>query len=137
MPKTSRNIKDAHPYLRQKWPMIQAAYKQATGKDLFLTCTHRSVEDQQALYAQGRTKPGKIVTKVDGVTKRSQHNFYPSRAIDVCVDEDPDVLKVKVSWDWRSYLPLIEICKTLGLVSGGAWVTFKDWPHIELPKKIV
>jgi len=44
---------------------------------------HRPVERQQQLYAQGRTEPGPIVTKVDGVNIKSKHNYQPSRAIDV------------------------------------------------------
>lgn len=44
---------------------------------------HRTPEEQQALYAQGRTKPGRIVTYKDGVTKLSKHNEYPALAVDV------------------------------------------------------
>ena len=47
---------------------------------------HRSVAEQQRLYAQGRTKPGKIVTYRDGVTKLSKHQGVkgkkPSHAVD-------------------------------------------------------
>ena len=44
---------------------------------------HRSIERQQFLYNQGRTTPGNIVTNVDGINKKSKHNYYPSRAMDV------------------------------------------------------
>ena len=53
---------------------------------------HRSVEEQQRLYAKGRKKegnewtvvdPSKIVTKIDGVNKKSMHNYNPSAAIDI------------------------------------------------------
>lgn len=44
---------------------------------------HRSVERQQDLYASGRTKPGPILTKCDGVTVLSKHNREPSLAVDV------------------------------------------------------
>lgn len=43
---------------------------------------HRSVEKQQALYAIGRTEPGDIVTKVDGVNVVGRHNREPSEAFD-------------------------------------------------------
>ena len=33
----------------------------------------RTTEEQIALYAKGRTAPGKIVTYCDGVTKKSNH----------------------------------------------------------------
>lgn len=46
---------------------------------------HRPVAEQQALYAQGRTTPGEIVTFIDGVNKKSAHNYSPSRAVDIHV----------------------------------------------------
>ena len=51
--------------------------------DFTITYGVRTVAQQQALYAQGRTAPGKIVTWVDGVNKKSNHNYIPSRAVDV------------------------------------------------------
>lgn len=44
---------------------------------------HRPVKRQQELYAQGRTVPGRIVTHVDGINKKSKHNKLPSDAGDV------------------------------------------------------
>lgn len=37
------------------------------------TAGFRTVKEQQALYAQGRTKPGPVVTNCDGVVKLSDH----------------------------------------------------------------
>jgi peptidoglycan LD-endopeptidase CwlK len=51
--------------------------------DFTITYGVRTVAQQQALYAQGRTAPGSIVTWVDGVKKKSNHNYIPSRAVDV------------------------------------------------------
>lgn len=51
--------------------------------DFTILCGHRTLEEQAALYAQGRTKPGPIVTNVDGVNRSSEHNYDPSRAIDL------------------------------------------------------
>ena len=47
--------------------------------DITILCGHRSSDKQKELYAQGRTKPGKIVTW----TLNSKHNSYPSNAIDI------------------------------------------------------
>jgi peptidoglycan L-alanyl-D-glutamate endopeptidase CwlK len=44
---------------------------------------HRSIAEQKKLYAIGRTVPGDIVTNVDGVNTLSQHNHFPSMAIDL------------------------------------------------------
>lgn len=134
----SKDIKDAHPKIQEAWPKIQALYTQATGKSLFITCSYRTPQTQQKLYQQGRTTPGDIVTNVDGFNKVSQHNYYPSRAIDVCVNGAPkDTSKILPLWDEKYYYPLIGICNELGLVSGGSWKHFKDYPHIELPKDVV
>lgn len=135
----SREIRDCTPYIQERWPRVQADFKAQTGRDLFLTCTWRSAERQQELYAQGRTAPGPKVTTLDGVTKRSRHNFYPAQAFDVCVDSDPGPGKHPV-WDGAAYAPLGAICAAHGLVWGGDWngnglpdEKFIDAPHIEQP----
>jgi len=132
----SRSIEDCHPYLQVRWPEVQSMLRKKTGVDWFITCTWRSVKAQQRLYAQGRTTPGPIVTWVDGVSKMSRHNVYPAQAIDVCADTDPDVMKVKVSYDWRLYVPLIAISSLNELESGGAWKK-KDWAHCQIPAGVL
>ena len=51
--------------------------------DFGIACGYRSVEEQQKLYQQGRSKPGGIVTYVDGVNRKSKHNSLPSTAVDI------------------------------------------------------
>jgi peptidoglycan L-alanyl-D-glutamate endopeptidase CwlK len=43
----------------------------------------RTPEQQFELYQQGRTKPGQIVTHLDGYKKKSKHNASPSLAVDI------------------------------------------------------
>ena len=54
---------------------------------------HRSVEEQQRLYAQGRETEGPIVTHIDGINRKSKHNHYPSKAFDfhIYVPGRPDL----------------------------------------------
>lgn len=54
---------------------------------------HRSIAEQQKLYQQGRTTSGPIVTYVDGVKKKSKHNYSPSKAFDfhIYVPGKPDL----------------------------------------------
>jgi peptidoglycan L-alanyl-D-glutamate endopeptidase CwlK len=99
------------------------------GLELIITATHRSPSEQQALYEQGRTKPGQIVTHLDGVTKLSNHNYSPSRALDFAV-----VIGGKITWNEAEYKKAGPYFVARGLVWGGNWVSFKDYPHIELPK---
>lgn len=100
---------------------------------------HRPVARQQALYAQGRTIPGQIVTQIDGVRKKGMHNYQPSKAVDA----------VPYPLDWndtsRMYYfagQVMATARALGLRVrwGGDWdndtVTaeerFRDLPHFEV-----
>lgn len=128
----SRDLAHCHPELQRRYGALKAEFRAQTGHELFETCTYRSVARQQQLYAQGRTAPGNIVTKLDGVTKKSRHNVYPAEAVDVCVDMDPGPGK-HIVWDHSSYLPLGDLALKHGLIWGGGWVTIHDDPHLELP----
>jgi len=57
----SRRIEDLVPAVQPRAHALVKAAKDA-GIDLLITSTYRSNEEQAALYAQGRTKPGAIVT---------------------------------------------------------------------------
>ena len=132
----SCDVEHLHPYLRERWPQLCDLFQSTTGHDLILTCTWRSVKEQKRLYAQGRKTPGKVITWVDGIKKKSNHNHYPARAFDVAVDINQGMAKAVVSWDDKEYFPLVELCPLLGLVSGGSWKK-KDWPHVEMAAGIV
>ena len=126
----SRDIADAKGQLKAMWPLFKKRFRERTGNELILTCTYRSFKEQQILYAQGRTTKGRIVTWVDGVKNKSNHNYYPSRAIDVAV-----LVGGKISWSDEDYRPLGLLCRDMGLVWGGNFSDGKkDMPHIELPK---
>ena len=56
---------------------------QVTQVDLGIAEGHRPVSEQKYLYASGRTRPGKIVTQIDGVRKKGMHNYSPSLAFDI------------------------------------------------------
>ena len=92
------------------------------GIDLIVTQGFRSIAEQNALYAQGRTKPGKIVTNAKG--GQSKHNF--GNAFDVCF-----LINKKASYagDWGKIGAIGELC---GLKWGGRWKEFIDKPHFEI-----
>lgn len=129
----SRDLVDAHPELVRRYLLLKADFERQTGTCLFETSTWRSKERQNELFQIGRRgTPGeKTVTQLDGLTKKSRHNVYPSQALDVCVDSDPGPGKHPV-WNESAYEPLRELCVKHGLVWGGAWA-MKDFPHMELP----
>lgn len=67
----SRRIEDLHPDLQ---PLCQRFLERCAERqvDVLITCTWRSNEEQDALYAIGRTKPGKRATNARG--GQSAHN---------------------------------------------------------------
>lgn len=86
--------------------------------------TLRTIAEQDALYAQGRTKPGNIVTYAKG--GESFHNF--GVAFDFC-----PIVNGKTDWNNLELFKKIgTIGKSLGLEWGGDWLTPKtDLPHFE------
>lgn len=68
----SRNIADLVPACKEKAEKFLKLAKDS-GIDLIVTSTYRDLESQAALYAQGRTKPGLIVTNAK--PGQSWHNW--------------------------------------------------------------
>lgn len=95
----------------------------------------RTVEEQDALYAQGRTKPGSIVTNCKGSTYSSMHQWGVAFDFFLRMDVDGDG---SVSDDaFNNSTGLFEkvgvIGQALGLEWGGSWKSIKDRPHFQLP----
>ena len=83
----------------------------------------RNYKHQNELYAQGRTKPGRIVTNARGGF--SNHNF--GIAFDVGVFEGKKYLG-----ESPKYAQVGVIGRGIGLEWGGDWKNFKDMPHFQL-----
>ena len=85
----------------------------------------RSWNEQAALYAQGRTAPGVVVTNAQ--PGHSYHGFG------LAVDVVPFDQKLP---DWNRQHPiwqrLIEVGQFLGLEEGARWRSFPDFPHFQL-----
>jgi D-alanyl-D-alanine dipeptidase len=99
----------------------------ARGMDYYVISGTRTWREQDALYAQGRTKPGNIVTKAQG--GQSNHNY--GIAVDGCLDKDETRPGLQPDWDLKSYAVWAEEAKKLGLDAGFYW-KFKDGPHVQL-----
>ena len=113
----------------QETPELLARWSVETGQtySLMFTAGARSQAEQQALYAQGRTAPGGIVTHRDGITRRSRHQ--DGQALDF-------VLRVDGTSVWEDearYLALGELAERHGLTWGGRWSSPHDPYHLELP----
>lgn len=92
----------------------------------------RTIEEQDALYAQGRTAPGNIVTKAKGGA--SFHNY--GLAIDICfLFEQPDgTFKYDDEKSWLNgpnFMKVVKIFKDAGYTWGGDFKSITDKPHFE------
>ena len=119
----SRKVFDLHPKVATMAMMFIAECK-AEGIDLVITSTFRDNESQDALYAQGRTAPGRIVTKAKG--GQSYHNYR------VAFDVVP-LLNGKPIWNDKDpvWQVIGKIGKACGLEWAGDWKTFKEFPHFQ------
>ena len=131
----SRSVTDLDPELQKSyWRFCEAT--KAAGIDFVLTCTYRSSDEQNRLYAQGRTKAGKKVTNAKG--GQSKHNAVnvaglpASKAFDVVL-----MINGKPEWSGShlSWAKLGTIGEKVGLNWGGAWKKFRDLPHFEKKEK--
>ena len=69
-----RDISQLHPDLQVKVAQLQRLCE-AKGLKIGIGECVRTVAEQDALYAQGRTKPGKVVTNAKGSTYSSMHQW--------------------------------------------------------------
>lgn len=129
---TLKRIDKLHPKLREQAKEI---YQNILERNVSIrfTDTLRTFDEQEKLYAKGRTKPGKIVTHAKA--GESYHNY--GLAVDFCL-----LLKggKEVSWnrnmdmdsdnkkDWDE---VVAAFKHYGWEWGGDWNNFKDYPHFQ------
>lgn len=101
--------------------------------DFVVVQGNRTQAEQDALYAQGRTKPGPVVTW----TRNSNH--IGGRAVDLApwvngaIDWD-NANKHKYYDDINAAMQQAAKEKGVKIVWGGSWVKTKDRPHFELAK---
>lgn len=122
----ARDITKLHPTLQAKINQLKSECKKQ-GLEIGISECLRTVAEQDALYAQGRTKPGKIVTNARGSSYSSMHqwgvafDFYRNDGKGAYVDYDGFFTKVG------------KIGVKIGLEWGGNWKTIIDKPHFQLP----
>ena len=95
----------------------------AAGLNVLITNTVRDKEYQESLYAQGRTKPGSIVT--NGRTP-TFHADTAGLAFDFCKN-----VKGHEYDDTEFFKKAAMIAKEMGFSWGGDWKSFPDAPHIQ------
>ena len=119
-------LQELHPELARRVRKLSDKC-QANGIELRVSQGLRTWDQQDALYAQGRTEPGPIVTNAPG--GHSLHNFGLSADI---VPADPHFPVFTPDWNamdsrWQQVLMLAKTCQ---LSEGAQWRTFPDRPHL-------
>jgi len=97
------------------------------GIDLLVTCTYRCPKDQDALYAQGRTTPGHIVTNA-----RAGESLHQYR---VALDVVP-LRNGKADWntageDGELWQHVGALGEKAGFEWAGRWNRFRELPHFQ------
>ena len=93
------------------------------GFEIIISRGLRSTDEQNKFYAQGRTKPGNIITLVKGGF--SFHNYGVAFDIRPVVKGRDEEEKKKL------YQKAGTIGMALGLEWGGTWTEFLDLPHFQ------
>lgn len=102
----------------------------ALGHPMMIVQGVRTVAQQQALFSQGRTVPGRIVTMKDGVRHKSDHQPWSDgfgHAVDCGFARVPDPFADALPWE--TYGVKLE---ARGLTWGGRWSHPHDSPHAQL-----
>lgn len=145
----SRDVNDLHPDLQP----IYLHFESETEKqklEYILTCTYRSITDQNILYAMGRTTRsyvgpwtndhplGRVVTNARG--GNSAHNFMIKNAEGILIPAAKafDIVPAihgKPIWD--QYNPLWQKLGDIGTNLGLNWygrpdAPFREFPHFQL-----
>lgn len=121
-----RDITVCHPRLQRLASKLKSECINA-GLSIGIGECFRSVAEQDALYAQGRTEPGSIVTNARGSSYSSQHQW--GIAFDFYRDDGKGAYNESGNFFGR----VGEIGKSLGLGWGGDWTSIVDKPHFYLP----
>lgn len=118
----SRKVEDLHPKVADLCrKFINACYKE--GINVLITSTYRDHESQDALYAQGRTTPGRKVTNARAGS--SWHNWR-------CAFDFVPIVNGKAMWeDHRTFIRCGEIAESVGLEWAGRWKSMKELAHCQ------
>src|ERR1700685_1548466 len=106
-----------------------AATHEAEAIDIRVTQGLRTMAEQEALYAEGRTATGSVVTRA--AAGFSWHNF--GLAVDV-------VPLTPTGPDWNishpDWIRIVAVGTSFSLVAGAEWRIFPDLPHFPLTGRV-
>jgi peptidoglycan LD-endopeptidase CwlK len=114
-------VQALHPSIRQDVKSFITEAEESLNVTLRIVQGLRTIDEQNALYAKGRTTPGPKVTNAKGGS--SYHNY--GLAIDLVEIKD---LTANWNFDYKKLLPWSE---KYGFTWGGSFKSIVDKPHFE------
>lgn len=131
--RTEKNVKSLDPKAAEIFiPFIKEAKVIAKnmGYDYVAISGNRSEAEQNAIYAQGRTKPGKIVTNARFPYSNHNHRI----ALDFGVFKDGKYVdESRPAESEKVHRAVSKLCEKYSIDWGGAWTgKLKDYPHFEI-----
>ena len=120
---SDRNLQDLIPVVREKAERALETCR-TKGLDVLVTCTLRTGAEQNQLYAQGRTEPGRIVTNARA--GQSMHQYGCALDLYPMIGGKPDFTGTRPEWH-----QIAEIFKSEGFEWGYDWTHFKEMPHFQ------
>jgi len=131
---TETRISLLHPQISNEVKLLIEQANKVISPNLTIRIVQglRTIEEQNDLYAQGRTKPGKVVTNAKGGS--SYHNY--GLAIDFAFLVNGKEISWDTSKDWdgdkiADWLEVVKIFVKAGYTWGGDFKSIKDFPHLE------
>lgn len=133
-------VKQLHPAIREEVKALIEKAEECFPPNMAIRVTQglRTIEEQDALYAQGRSKPGKIVTNARGGS--SFHNYGLAIDFALIYDTDGNGTYETIKWDTKfdgdcdghpDWMEVVEVFKAAGYEWGGDWISLKDYPHFQ------
>lgn len=119
-------LETLEPAFRAQIETLLQAAQGVTSRKWVVTAGRRTMAEQRAIYAQGRTKPGNVVSNAPAGF--SAHNYG------LAADLAP-LMEIGTQIDWNAprsmWKQMAYIAVEMGLVAGYNFKTIVDMPHIE------
>lgn len=130
-----------HPKIREQVKTLIEQAEEQLGQYAAIRIVQgfRTFPEQNGLYAQGRTKPGKRVT--NSKAGQSYHNYGLAIDFALLYDKDKNGTFETLSWDLladmdkdgeRDWMEVVDIFEAANYVWGGRFNSIPDNPHLEL-----
>lgn len=126
-----KRIATLHPKLiKEAGDILIECEKVSVG--IRITSAFRTPEEQNALYAIGRTKPGRVVTNAQ--KWQSFHNY--GLAVDICLYHKDGSISYSLTEDLdldgqSDWMEVVKIFKAKGWEWAGDWKIFRETPHFQ------